>query len=290
MADRLPETETWVRMSGLSRRGALGGAAAAAGYALAARPVAAARITTGAQGLEAGMLRFPAAGGFPMNAYRARPAVGGPRPVILVVQEIFGLHEWIRDICRRLAHAGYDALAPDLFQRQGDPTRIADIPTLAREIVGRVPDAQVLADLDAAAAFAGATGGNARRLGITGFCWGGRITWLHAAHATALRAGVAWYGRLTGATSDLQPRHPIDVAAVLNAPVLGLYGGRDRGIPVADVEAMRRALVAARAPSRIHLYPDADHGFLADYRPSFHPQASAAAWAEALAWFHAHLA
>lgn len=290
MGERLPEDRNWVRMQGVSRRAALGGGAAALGFALAARPVAATRIETGAEGLTEGMLSFPASGGFTMNAYRARPATGGARPVVLVVQEIFGLHEWIRDISRRLAHLGYHAIAPDLFQRQGDPTRIADIQTLVREIVSKVPDEQVLADLDAAAAFAGTDGGDASRLGITGFCWGGRITWLHAAHSAALKAGVAWYGRLRGEASPLQPRHPIDVAGRLQAPVLGLYGGQDRGIPVPDVEAMAEALAVADSPSRITLFDDADHGFLADYRPSFHPRAAERGWAAMRDWFATYLA
>ncbi len=282
--DRLPEDESWVRMSGVTRRAALGGGAAALGHALAARPVAATAITTPADGLEAGMLRFPAGGGFMMNAYRARPAGGKPRPVILVVQEIFGLHEWIRDITRRLAVAGHYAIAPDLFGRYGDPTRVADIRRLRDTIISRVADAEVMADLDALAAFAATDGGNARRLGITGFCWGGRIVWLYAAHNPKLKAGVAWYGRLTGEVNAMTPRHPIDVAGQLRAPVLGLYGTQDRGIPVADVEAMNAALRAARKPSAIRLF-DADHGFLADYRPSYSPTAAPVAWAAALAWF-----
>ncbi len=289
MTGRLSEDENWVAMSGISRRAALAGSAAALGHALAAGPVAASRITTGTEGLAEGLVRVPAPGGLAMRAYRARPAEGRAHPIILVVPEIFGLHEWIRDIARRLAHAGFHAIAPDLFQRHGDPARAADIPTLVREIVARVPDSGVLADLDAAAAFARSEGGDIGRLGITGFCWGGRITWLHAAHAPGLRAGVAWYGRLTGERTALQPRHPIDVAGQLRAPVLGLYGGRDRGIPVADVEAMRRALTAG-ARSRIILFDDADHGFLADYRPSYSPEAAQAGWREALAWFSTHLA
>jgi carboxymethylenebutenolidase len=286
----LSETENWVQLSGVSRRAAIGGSAAALGYALAARPVEASRITTGAEGLSEGMLTFPASGGFTMNAYRARPATGGPHPVVLVVQEIFGLHEWIRDITRRLAHAGHYAIAPDMFQRQGDPTTQPDMQTLFREIVAKVPDAQVMADLDAATAFAATDGGAAQRLGITGFCWGGRITWLYSHHAPGLKAGVAWYGRLRGEPNPLQPRHPIDVAASLRAPVLGLYGGKDRGIPVADVEAMQAALKAAQSPSSITLFDDADHGFLADYRPSFNEEAAQQGWKQALAWFGRHLA
>lgn len=289
MADRLPETENWVRLSGVTRRAALGGGAAALGYALAAQPVSAARIETGADGLDAGMLTFPASGGFTMNAYTARPKGKRRLPVVLVVQEVFGLHEWIRDVTRRFAHAGYHAIAPDLFQRQGDPTTAPDMQTLFREIVSRVPDAQVMADLDAAAAFARKAGSDSRRLGVIGFCWGGRITWLYAAHQPALKAGVAWYGRLVGQPNPLQPLNPIDVADRLKAPVLGLHGDLDRGIPVADVERMNAALKAANSPSFIRRFPEADHGFLADYRPSFHAPSAAAAWADALGWFGARL-
>lgn len=285
MTDRLPETENWVRMSAVSRRAALGGGAAALGYALAAQPVQAAAIRTPDDGLDAGMIRFPASGGFTMNAYRAKPKGKAHAPVILVVQEIFGLHEWIRDIVRRLAAAGYYAIAPDMYQRQGDPTTAPDIQTLFKTIVSQVPDAQVMADLDAAAAFAATDGGDSKRLGVTGFCWGGRITWLYAAHNPGVKAGVAWYGRLVGQPTELQPTHPIDVAAQLRAPVLGLYGDLDKGIPVADVEKMQAALKAAGSASRILRFADADHGFLADYRPSFHEPSARIAWAETLGWF-----
>ena len=285
MTDRLPETENWVRMSGVSRRAALGGGAAALGYALAAQPISAGAITTPADGLDEGMISFPASGGFTMNAYRAKPKGRKNAPVILVVQEIFGVHAWIQDITRRLAAQGYYAIAPDMYQRQGDPTRAPDIQTLFKTIVSQVPDAQVMADLDAAAAFAATDGGNASRLGITGFCWGGRITWLYAAHNPKLKAGVAWYGRLVGQPSELQPAHPIDVAARLHAPVLGLYGELDKGIPLADVEKMTAALKAAGSKSRIEVFPGADHGFLADYRPSFHEAAAKAGWADATEWF-----
>ncbi len=285
MTDRLPETENWVRMSAVSRRAALGGGAAAIGYALAAQPVSAGAITTPADGLDAGMIRFPASGGFSMNAYRAKPKGRANAPVVLVVQEIFGLHEWIRDIVRRFAAAGYYAIAPDMYQRQGDPTTAPDIQTLFKTIVSQVPDAQVMADLDAAAAFAATDGGDAKRLGVTGFCWGGRITWLYSAHNPGLKAGVAWYGRLVGQPTPLQPAHPIDVVAQLKAPVLGLYGDLDKGIPVADVEKMQAALKAAGSSSRILRFAEADHGFLADYRPSFHEASAKIAWAEALGWF-----
>jgi carboxymethylenebutenolidase len=285
MTDRLPETENWVRMSAVSRRAALGGGAAAIGYALAAQPVSAGAITTPTDGLEEGMIRFPASGGFSMNAYRAKPKGKANAPVVLVVQEIFGLHEWIRDIVRRFAAAGYYAIAPDMYQRQGDPTTAPDIQTLFKTIVSQVPDAQVMADLDAAAAFAATDGGDAKRLGVTGFCWGGRITWLYSAHNPGLKAGVAWYGRLVGQPTPLQPAHPIDVVAQLKAPVLGLYGDLDKGIPVADVEKMQAALKAAGSSSRILRFAEADHGFLADYRPSFHEASAKIAWAEALGWF-----
>lgn len=281
----LPETENWARMSSVSRRAALGGGAAALGYALAAQPVMANRVTTPAKGLDEGMISFPASGGFRMNAYRARPAGKPNAPVILVVQEIFGLHEWMKDITRRFARAGYYAIAPDMYQRQGDPTKAVDIQTLFNTIVSQVPDAQVMADLDAAAVFAGTDGGNAAKLGVTGFCWGGRITWLYASHNPALKAGVAWYGRLVGEPGALQPTHPIDVAARLNAPVLGLYGDLDKGIPVSDVAAMNAALKAASDPGFIRLFEGADHGFLADYRPSFNAVASKKAWDMALEWF-----
>lgn len=283
--DRLPETANWVKLSGVSRRAALAGGALAAGYALAAQPVQAQRILTPASGLDEGMVKFPASGGFAMNAYRARPRGGKNLPVVIVVQEIFGLHEWIRDIVRRFAHAGYYAIAPDYYQRLGDPTKVADIQTLVSTIVANVPDAKVMTDTDAAARFAGSDGGNSKRLGITGFCWGGRIVWLYAAHNPALKAGVAWYGRLTGATNPLQPSQPIELAAKLKAPVLGLYGELDKGIPVADVNKMQAALQAAHSPSHLRLFAGADHGFLADYRPSFHPQAAQQGWDDALAWF-----
>jgi len=289
MTDTLPETENWVRMSGVNRRAALAGSAAALGYALAAQPVSAATAKTPSEGLVEGMLTFPT-GDIAMNAYRARPAGRKNAPVVLVVQEIFGIHEWIRDTTRRFAHAGYYAIAPDMFQRQGDPTKAPDIKTLFETIVSKVPDAQVMADLDRAAAFAGTDGGNAKKLGITGFCWGGRITWLYANHNPALKAGVAWYGRLVGPPTVLQPKHPIDVAAALKAPVLGLYGALDKGIPVSDVEKMNAALKAAKDPGFIRLFEGADHGFLADYRPSFNEPAATEGWADALKWFGRHLA
>jgi carboxymethylenebutenolidase len=217
------------------------------------------------------------------------PATGGPFPVVLVVQEIFGVHEHIKDVCRRFAKEGYLAIAPEMYARQGDPSKFADWKQLFAEIVSKVPDAQVMSDLDAAVAWAGkSSSGDVKRVAVTGFCWGGRITWLYAAHSANLKAGVAWYGRLVGQATELQPKYPLDVAAALKAPVLGLYGGQDQGIPLADGEKMRAALAAAKSPSEIVVFPDAPHGFLADYRPSYRAADAAEAWKQCLAWFRRH--
>lgn len=258
---------------------------AAAGFALAVQPVQASTvISTDASGLDAGSATVKVSGG-ELPIYYARPAQGDKLPVVLVVQEIFGVHEHIRDVCRRLAKQGYLALAPELFFRQGDPTKLENVADILSSIVSKVPDAQVMADLDACAEWAATRSGDAARLAITGFCWGGRITWLYAAHNPRLKAGVAWYGRLDGAPSDNQPRHPIDIAANLNAPVLGLYGGQDQGIPLDDVEAMREAIKAAGKPSDIVVYPDAPHAFHADYRPSFRKTEAEDGWKRLLEWF-----
>lgn len=258
---------------------------AAAGFALAVQPVQASTvISTDASGLDAGSATVKMSGG-ELPIYYARPAQGDKLPVVLVVQEIFGVHEHIRDVCRRLAKQGYLAIAPELFFRQGDPTKLENVADILSSIVSKVPDAQVMADLDACAEWAATRGGDATRLAITGFCWGGRITWLYAAHNPRLKAGVAWYGRLDGAPSDNQPRHPIDIAANLNAPVLGLYGGQDQGIPLDDVEAMREAIKAAGKPGDIIVYPDAPHAFHADYRPSFRKTEAEDGWKRLLEWF-----
>ncbi|MDD3677435.1 carboxymethylenebutenolidase [Thauera propionica] len=258
---------------------------AAAGFALAVQPVQASTvISTDAAGLDAGNASVKVSGG-ELPLYFARPAQGDKLPVVLVVQEIFGVHEHIRDVCRRLAKQGYLAIAPELFFRQGDPTKLENVADILSSIVSKVPDAQVMADLDACAEWAATRGGDAARLAITGFCWGGRITWLYAAHNPRLKAGVAWYGRLDGAPSDNQPRHPIDIAANLNAPVLGLYGGQDQGIPLDDVEAMREAIKAAGKPGDIIVYPDAPHAFHADYRPSFRKTEAEDGWKRLLEWF-----
>lgn len=257
----------------------------ASGFAAAVLPIAAhSTIATDAVGLTAGDLKIPAGDG-ELPAYRAMPATGTRFATVLVVQEIFGVHEHIKDVCRRLAKAGYFAVAPALFARQGDVTTMADPQQIVQTVVANVPDAQVMADLDATARWANESGGDAARLGITGFCWGGRIVWLYAAHSSTLRAGVAWYGRLKTAPTALQPRSPIELAAQLEAPVLGLYGGADAGIPLADVDAMRAALTAADGRSEIVVYPDAPHAFYADYRPSYRADAAAGGWQRMLAWF-----
>jgi carboxymethylenebutenolidase len=260
----------------------------ATGFALAVQPVSAATITTSAEGLEAGEVRIPVADG-EIPAYRAMPAEGEHFPVVLVVQEIFGVHEHIRDVCRRFARQGYCAVAPELYARQGDVSQLSDWKQIFAEVVSKVPDGQVMSDLDAAVAWARQSSkGDQRKLAITGFCWGGRITWLYAAHNSDLKAGVAWYGRLRGEPTELQPKYPLDIVADINAPVLGLYGGKDQGIPLADVDAMRAALKAADKPSEIVVYPEAGHAFLADYRPSYRAEDAAAGWAACLDWFRQH--
>jgi len=259
----------------------------ATGFAAAVQPVAAStQIRTDAQGLTAGEVKIAVKDG-EIPAYRAMPAGGKNLPTVLVVQEIFGVHEHIKDVCRRFAKAGYLAIAPEMYARQGDVSRLDDIDKI-RPIVAKVPDAQVLADLDAAAAWAAKNGGDPARLAVTGFCWGGRIVWLYAAHNPKLKAGVAWYGRVVGQASDMTPRHPLDVAKDLSAPVLGLYGGADAGIPNDTVDKMRAALKAAGKKSEIHTYPDAPHGFHADYRATYRKEAAEDGWKRLLAWFRQH--
>lgn len=256
----------------------------AAGFALAVRPVWAETIVTDSTGLTAGEVMIPTSDGS-IPAYRAMPSQGRSFPVVLVVQEIFGVHEHIKDVCRRFAKLGYLAVAPELYARQGDVSKLADIDEI-RKVVAKVSDAQVMADLDATVAWVKTSGeGNIERLGITGFCWGGRIVWLYAAHSIQLKAGVAWYGRLVGKESELQPKHPIDVAASLKAPVLGLYGGNDQGIPLDTVMQMQQALKAADSPSRIIVYPDTPHAFHADYRPSYRKEQAQDGWNRLQAWF-----
>lgn len=257
----------------------------AAGFALAVRPVSAqTMITTDATGLEAGEVKVPTSDG-QMPAYRAMPTTSGPFPVVLVVQEIFGVHEHIKDVCRRFAKLGYCAIAPEFYARQGDVSQMTDINDILAKVVAKVPDAQVMADLDATVAWAEKSSkGDVKRLGITGFCWGGRVVWLYAAHSPALKAGIAWYGRLVDQTSELKPKNPIDLAATLKAPVLGLYGAADSGIPNETVEQMQKALQAANSPSQIVLYPDTPHGFHADYRPSYRKEQAEDGWKKLLEW------
>ena len=266
-----------------------------AGFALAVQPVAAQTvITTDAEGLEAGEVKIPVRDG-EVPAYRAMPARGKNFPVALVVQEIFGIHEYIKDVCRRFAKLGYLAVAPSLYARQGDTTQLKMEEIM--KVVARVPDEQVMSDLDSTVAWARSTGKTSgKRIGITGFCWGGRVVWLYAAHSREVDAGVAWYGRLVAAPNQpanpLMPKQPIELVDELNAPVLGLYGGKDQGIPVESVERMRAALQkskskAARA-SEIIVYPQAGHGFHADYRPSYNKEAATDGWQRLQDWFRKH--
>lgn len=256
----------------------------AAGFAMATQPVSAQTIHTDSTGLEAGEVKIPVTNG-EIPAYHARPANSKNAPVILVVQEIFGVHEHIKDICRRLAKLGYFAVAPEMYARQGDVSKLTDFQEIFK-IVAKVPDAQVMSDLDATVAWAKATGSaDVARLGITGFCWGGRIVWLYAAHNHGLKAGVAWYGRLVGQPDELHPKHPVDVAAQIEAPILGLYGGADQGIPIATVEQMREAIKAAGKTAEIVVYPETPHAFHADYRPSYRKEAAEDGWKRMLAWF-----
>lgn len=276
--------------AGASRRTALK-AALGVGYAATALPIMAqTAIKTSSEGLTTGEIVYEV-NGFKVPAFRAQPAGKTNLPVVLVVQEIFGVHEYIADTARRFAKAGYLAIAPELYARQGDPSTYNEIAKLQAEVVTKVPDQQVMADLDGAVKWAGANGGNTQKVGITGFCWGGRITWLYAAHSPNVKAGVAWYGRLVGNTSELTPKHPVDVAASLKAPVLGLYGGQDGGIPLDTVDKMKAALAAgspAAKASQFVVYPEAPHAFHADYRPSFRQGPAEDGWKRALEWFKAN--
>jgi carboxymethylenebutenolidase len=257
----------------------------AAGFALAVQPVSAQTITTDTKGLEAGEVQIPTADG-KIPAYRAMPDKGGPFPVVLVVQEIFGVHEHIKDVCRRFAKLGYLGVAPELYARQGDVSKLTNIQEIFSKVVSKVPDAQVMSDLDATVAWAKGTGkADTAKLAITGFCWGGRIVWLYSAHNPSIKAGAAWYGRLVGNASELQPKHPIDIVSALNAPVLGLYGEADQGIPVASIDKMREALKSASKTAEIIVYPNAPHAFFADYRTSYRKEPAEDAWKRTLDWF-----
>lgn len=281
--------ETQSSSASLTRRGFVA-SGIGAGFALAVQPVSAETIVTDTAGLTAGMVKIKGVDGVEVPAYRAYPTNGKKLPVVLVVQEIFGLHEHIKDVVRRFAKAGYYAIAPELYFRQGDPTKETDFRKIIGEIVSKVPDAQVMSDLDAAVSFAKASRkADVSRLGITGFCWGGRVVWLYAAHNPALKAGAAWYGRVEGAPSPLQPKNPIDLASSIKAPVLGLYGAKDGGIPVASLDRLKDALKAAgNDKCEIIVYPDAEHGFHADYRPSYNEHDAKDGFAKLLAWFKKH--
>lgn len=259
----------------------------ATGFALSVQPISAATITTDTAGLETGEAKIPVADG-EIPAYFAKPAKGTKLKTVIVIQEIFGVHEWIKDICRRFAKEGYFAVAPYLYSRQGDALAYTDIQKLVAEIVMKVDDNVVLTDLDSTAKWAAGNGGDAAKLGVTGFCWGGRQTWLYTAHNPNVKAGVAWYGQLVRREGNTQPKHPVEVAGALKGRVLGLYGELDKGIPLSQVEAMREAIKAAGDTSEIIVYPGADHGFLADYRPQYNEAAAKEAWAKCLGWFKSH--
>lgn len=279
-------------MKEITRRQFITTASLATGFALAVQPISAKTTSTDARGLIAGAVKIPVKDG-EIPAYRAAPATGKNLPIVLVIQEIFGVHEHIQDVTRRFAKLGYLAIAPEMFVRQGDVSKLSSIDEI-RSIVAKVPDAQVLSDLDATVRWAAKSAkGNANRLAITGFCWGGRVTWLYAAHNPTVKAGVAWYGRLVGESTALTPKHPVDIASNLTVPILGLYGGKDTGIPIDTVEKMRASLCKAsqsrskssRSKSEIIVYPNAPHAFFADYRPSYRQADAEDGWKRLQAWF-----
>jgi carboxymethylenebutenolidase len=259
-----------------------------AGFAAAVLPVEAqTQVKTDSAGLTVGEVTI-AVGDFKLPAYRAMPAGKTNLPVVLVASEIFGVHEYIADVARRFARLGYLAIAPELFVRQGDAGSYGEMAKLMSEVVSQVPDAQAMGDLDACVAWARDNGGDTSRLGVTGFCWGGRITWLYCAHNPGVKAGVAWYGKLVGDTNALQTSHPVNAAANLKAPVLGLYGEKDTGIALDTVGKMKAALAAgssAAKKSEFVIYPDAPHAFHADYRPSYRKEAADDGWKRCVAWF-----
>ena len=258
------------------------------GFAAAVLPVAAqTMIKTDSAGLTAGDITVTVKGQ-KVPVYRAQPQGKTNLPVVLVVSEIFGVHGYIADVARRFAKQGYLALAPDLFVRQGDPASYGTIAEVMKEVVGKTPDAQVMGDLDACVAWARDNGGNTNKLGVTGFCWGGRIAWLYCAHNPKVKAGVAWYGRLVGDKTPLTPQHPIDLAPTLKVPVLGLYGGKDGGIPLDTVEKMKTALAQGGSKSEFVVYPNSGHAFHADYRPSYVEADAKDGWKRCLDWFKTH--
>jgi carboxymethylenebutenolidase len=283
-----PDVIGLTRAAPFSRRGLMtASAAVAAGYTLAAGPVRADVIKTDTNGLTAGDVKIKVADG-EMPAYFARPKDAANPPVILVAMEIFGLHEYIRDVTRRLAKLGAFAVAPDYYFRKGvDLTKMTDIPSLL-PIVNAKPDAELLSDLDTTVAWAKSQGGNTDRLGIIGFCRGGRTVWEYAAHSGALKAGASFYGPPVDAPNPLWPKSPTQLAPEMKAPVLGLYGEADTGIPVADVEALKAALAKANKPAEFKIYPGAPHGFHADYRASYRKEAAEDAWSQMQSWFKKH--
>jgi carboxymethylenebutenolidase len=278
-----PDFDSLVPAVGFTRRGFVA-TALGAGFALAVQPVMAqTAIKTDAAGLDAGEIKIGE-----LAAYRAQPAGGKNLPTILVISEIFGVHEYIADVCRRLAKLGYLAIAPELFARHGDPRKLSNVQDILSSIISKVADKEVMADLDACANWAKSNGGDPARLGITGFCWGGRIAWLYSAHNPNVKAGVAWYGRIDGEVNERTAKWPLDVAGEIKGAVLGLYGGKDQGIPLEDVEAMQSALAKAGGRSQTHVYPDAPHAFHADYRPTYRKEAAEDGWQRLQAWFKQH--
>jgi carboxymethylenebutenolidase len=269
----------------LSRRGFFmtASAATAAGYTLLAGPVRADVITTDTSGLNVGEAKVKVAEG-EMPVYFARPANVANPPIILVAMEIFGLHEYIRDVARRLAKLGAFAIAPDYYFRKGDLTKITEFKDLM-PLVNAKADSELFADLDATVAWAKSQGGDAERLGIMGFCRGGRNVWLYSTHNPNLKAGVAFYGTLADAHSEAMPKNALDLAAEVKAPVLGLYGAADTGLSVEQVEKMKAELQAAGKTAEFKIYPDAPHGFHADYRPSYRKEAAEDGWLQMQAWF-----
>lgn len=257
------------------------------GFTLATARAQAQAIHTDTVGLVAGEMGIPAVDG-QIPAYFARPDKAGPFPTVLVIEEIFGVHEYIKDTCRRFAKAGYLAVAPELYARQGDLSKMTDVAQIMREVISKTPDVQVMSDLDAAAAWAAKNNGDPAKLAVTGFCRGGRITWIYAAHNPQLKAAVAWYGSIGGTTSEIQPKTPLDLADQLKCPLLGLYGAKDAGIPVEQIRAAEAKAKAAGKIVEIVIYPDAGHAFHADYRPSYLKEAAEDGFKRALAWFKQH--
>lgn len=258
--------------------------AVGAGFALAVQPISAQTvIKTDAEGLLAGEIMVPAADR-ELPGYRAMPAGGSKLPTVLVIHEIFGVHEYLRDVCRRLAKAGYLAIAVDMYIRHGETAKMSNVQEILAGPVAAASDAEHMSDLDACAAWAAKNGGDPQRLAVTGFCRGGRTTWLYTAHNPQLKAAVAWYGPLKGAPTARQPKSTIDLVGQMKAPVLGLYAGKDQGIPADQVEDMQAALAKAGSKSQIHVYPDAPHAFHADYRPSYRKDAAEDGWKRMLEW------